>query len=311
MRTWLAPWTGVVLSMTACLPGDLRPEPGSVLVTGEPSPATANGFVTDDGWQVAFDRLLIGLGNVDLGGAPDGGERDSEATCNGYSETNYEWLVDFGAAERTKVGLVYGLGTCSVDFSLRSPSDDTVLGIGATEGDAARMGTIASDEFAEDAGVALEVQGSASKDGVALRFDWAFRRSYQLSECRTAEGEELVSVVELTAAEQVTLPLQVRGEELFRRAASDRAALQFGLFAAADLDGDGSVTMIELAEVEAPPEAAVVETPVASEEGDDEDEPIEPPETMADLVYGFLMARVVRVSGGGACVAEERRRRGH
>jgi hypothetical protein len=50
----------------ACLPADNRPVPASILVTAQPSEATKHGFVTDDGWEVKFDRVLLALGDVDL-----------------------------------------------------------------------------------------------------------------------------------------------------------------------------------------------------------------------------------------------------
>jgi hypothetical protein len=49
-----------------------------------------------------------------------------------------------------------------------------------------------------------------------------------------------------------------------------------------------------------------VETPTSSRGGDDDDDEVEPPETMADLVYGFLLPRIARVRGQGACVADLR-----
>ena len=39
-----------------CLPGDERPEPGSVLLNVKRSDAAADGFVTDDGWLAGFVR---------------------------------------------------------------------------------------------------------------------------------------------------------------------------------------------------------------------------------------------------------------
>jgi hypothetical protein len=288
------------LLCTGCLPGDLRPEPGSIYVTAQPSEGTARGFATPDGWNVTFDRFVTAVGSVGLHGAPDamgGGE-----TCNEYSGAHYDWLFDFTVAQNEKVGLVYGLGLCSVDFEIRPPSDDGLLGPGTTELDRALMRIRATDDYAKDERVSLMVRGQAQRDGVTKTFEWIFRRRYDLEECATVSEDGFVSVIDIGGAEEHTLAVEVRGEELFRMGPDDEAPLQFDLFAHADADNDGAVTMDELSVVDAP-ELELGESPAVGVDSA-ASEPEEPP-TLADLVYDKLLPRIARFAGGGACKAEE------
>src|SRR6185295_4293199 len=66
-----------------CLPADDRPPPGSVTFTVSPSPAVRDGIVTDDGWSMAFTRLVVGIGRT---GLSDG--------CTEYAEARYDRLLD-------------------------------------------------------------------------------------------------------------------------------------------------------------------------------------------------------------------------
>jgi hypothetical protein len=283
----------VAASLSACLPGDNRPEPARVFVTAEPSEATRNGFSTSDGWTIRFDRFVTALGDVDL----DGPAGRDDTSCNSYSEANYERLFDFTVLERSKVAVVYGLGECSVEWRSRGPSSDTVLGAGATTSDLELMTTRGSDSYATDAPATLVVKGSAKKEGVEKLFLWIFRRSYEVDKCAAGSDDELTSVYDLEGGEEITMPLVVSGEELFRSAPEDGAPLVFEPFALADKDGNGAV---DIAELEGVPISLSVESPP---EGQAQ------PETLADLVYSYSLPRISRVAGGGPCEYELRDRR--
>lgn len=283
----------VAASLSGCLPADSRPEPARVFVTAEPSEGTRNGFTTADGWFVRFDRFVTAVGDVDL----DGPAGRDDTSCNGYSEANYERLFDFTVLERSKVAVVYGLGECSVEWRSRGPSSDTVLGAGATESDLELMTTRGSDSYATDAPATLVLKGSAQKEGVEKVFLWIFRRSYEVDKCAAASGDGYTSVFDLEGGAETTLPLVISGEELFRAAPEDGAALVFEPFALADTDGNGAV---DLAELEAVPISLSIEPPP-----DDQAQP----ETLADLVYAYSLPRISRVAGGGPCEYELRDRR--
>jgi hypothetical protein len=276
-------WWGLL--GTGCLPGDERPEPGSLFVTAEPSEATAAGFVTPDGWTIRFDRFVTAVGQLRL----------SEDSCNAYGEARYAWLFDFAVAEREKVGLVYGLGTCSLEFDFRPPSFNSPLGPGVTEQDRELMGRTGSDAYTTDQRVAVIVRGQAQRAGETKRFDWTFRHRYELTRCAADEGATSPSTVEFRAGERVTRQIVVRAEELFRRAAEDDAPFHFDPLTTADADGDGSITIGELNEVDAPPD----DNGEAPDETDDGT-----PLSLADLIYRRLLPRVLYLAGGGTCEAE-------
>jgi hypothetical protein len=281
--------------VAACLPADSRPPPAQVFISGEASGFTNGPLLTGDGWTITLDRFVTALGDVDLDGVDD---RD-DGSCNGYSDTNYEWLFDFAVAPPSKVAVVYGLGTCRVEYRFRGPGENAVLGEGVTSQDAALMRVRATDDFATDERASLVVQGEAARGDEVKRFDWTFRRTYEIERC----GEEgaLTNVLELDGGASHELRIEVRAEELFRRVASDEGPFQFDLYASADADADGLVTLEELDQVDAPPDAAT--EVVEMNEGE-----FPPPETLADLLYDFLLPRVTRIKDGPACSSEDRDR---
>lgn len=285
------------LAAAGCLPGDTRPEPGMLVVTVAPSDATKNGFVTSDGWTITFDRFLTAVGDVDLDPDPDG----ADTSCNDYSETNYERLFDFTVAGEERVGVVYGLGTCSLEYRMRAPSDDVVLGTGADEDVAQLMRIEQPDAYTDGARVAVAAIGSATKDGVTKTFSWPFRRGYEVDRCAATAGEGYASVFRLRGGEEKTITLEVRAEELFRRAPIDEAPLVFDSYAAADLDANGEITLTELALVPASTEDGWTPEPPEDPNDFDPDELEMPPETLADTVYAFSVRRVTRVAGGASC----------
>ena len=311
-RSWIRALGGALAlgALTAaCLPGDDRPPPGRILVTAGPSDATRVGFVTDDGWTVRFDRFVTALGNVDLDGVDErrGGVEDEE-TCNDYSQTNYEWLIDFVAAARgEKVGLVHGLGDCTIEYRLRGPSADTVLGAGTTEADLELMRVEERDAWteADEEGdeMSLLALGTATRDDVVVAIDWRFRKSFEIRRCTTGTDETDASRVALSEGVEAEVPVEVRAEELFRARAEDDAPLQFAWYAAADGDGDGTVTLEELDAVPVPAEVLPIPRPPGSE---DEGDPPPEPETLGDYVVEVLLGRVSRVEGTDACRTEGR-----
>lgn len=300
LRRGLGAALGGGVLFAACLPADNRPVPSSVLVLAEPSEATKNGFVSDDNWEVKFDRVLLTLGDVDL----DDDAEDS-GSCVAYSETHYEKLFDLVAVEREKVGLVYGLGDCGVEYRVRGPSDDTLLGSGASQADAQELEPRGSDAYGEDERVTLRVQGTFTKKDVTKRFDWSFRRSFAVSNCSASDGTSL-SVLALEGETEHTLRIEVRAEELFRVAGNDDAPFEIEVLRVFDHDEDGEVTLEEVDNVGLNGET-LAEWPL--EGVAEEDVPDPPPNTRGALMYQHLLPRVTRLVGGAACEAEVRGRR--
>lgn len=304
-RSW---GRAVALALAAipggCLPGDTRPVPESLYVTAEPSQALTQGVETPDGWRITFDRFVLGIGNVDF--------EEDDAACTSYAEAHYERLFDFTVAGREKVGTIYGIGTCRVGFRLRGPSDDALLGPGATETDRAFMQVRATDRFGEDERASVLAIGSGTRGDEVKRFEWIFRRSYELTNCASEAGG-VATTVELTEAAASEIRLEVRAEELFRSIADDRADLWFQPIADADADADGMVTLDELSIAPRPAVDAGEIGPQGGSSGTSggagSDMAEAPPQSLEDLIYKELLPRLVRVAGGGPCEFETRGRR--
>lgn len=282
-----------------CLPGDTRPKPTSLYVTAEPSQGLKVGVDTEDGWKITFERFLLGIGHVDF--------EEDDAACNPYAEARYTRLFDFTVAGREKVGTVYGLGTCRVEFRLRDPQLDALIGPGATASDVTFMRTSGTDRFADDAHASVVVVGAGTRGDVTKRFEWVFRRSYEITSCTTDSGGSATTFV-LTEGGSRELRIEVRGEELFRSLAEEGADLRFQPIADADTDADGVVTLDELSKAPGPPAgtggASGTSSGAAPGAAEDPSE-----ESLEHLIYGELLPRVLRVAGGGRCEAEQRSRR--
>lgn len=280
--------TAVALA-TGCLPGDTRPEPASISVTTGPSDAVRSGFVTSDGWEIQFERAVSAVGDLRL-------HKDE---CNKYAQTRYRRLFDFTVATEEKAGLIYGLGSCRLEFSFDHPRDDGPLGAGTTESDLVFMRTRATDGYAFDAEVTLWVIGTARRGDVVKSFDWPFRHGFELTDCAAVDGGPFLSELELATGDARQIRIEMSGEELFRQTPEEGSDLQFDAFAEADADGDDRVTIAELAGVPSPAIG------VMSTESGAEPTGAEPGATLGDLVYLALLPRVGRLAGGGACVAEK------
>jgi hypothetical protein len=288
----------LAMSAAGCLPGDTRPVPERVDATVEPGPGLTNGIETADGWRISFERVLLATGNLDF--------ENDDVTCNSYAEARYDRLFDFAVVTgRQKLGTAYGLGTCRVEFRLRAPSFDALLGPGATAEDVAMMRARATDRFAEEERVSLLAVGSAVKGEEAKRFEWVFRQSYEMTDCKAAEGDGFMTTLTLTEGASSELRIEVRPEELFRALPDDGAPLRFQPMADADADGDGRVTFDELSKMLRPvvatgelgPDGGAVDA--GAVDGGAE-------ASLEALVYKDLLPRVLRVAGGGSCEVDDR-----
>ena len=229
----------------ACLPNDTRKPPGNVLVQVESDGVATAGIpssATSDGWSIAFDRVLVSLGNVSLDG-------DS---CDVYSDSAYNRVFDMGTNGKQKVSIVYALGHCDFGFRLSSPNVDTLVGVGATEADKTMMRTPASDAFTDASGTSIYVRGHAVRDGVTKTFEWPFRFRARYDRCSTSASTAPPGLdFQGNVAQAVTL--EVRPGVLFGDQTNITVAqARFQVFADADTvtgNDDGAVTLDELARV--------------------------------------------------------------
>jgi hypothetical protein len=289
-----------LLMVTAgCLPGDTRPVPERVDATVEPGPGLTYGIETADGWRISLDRVLLATGNLDF--------ENDDVTCNSYAEARYDRLFDFAVVTgRQKLGTAYGLGTCRVEFRLRAPSFDALLGPGATAEDVAMMRLRATDRFAEDERVSLLAIGEAVRGEASKRFEWVFRQSYEMTDCKAADGDGFATTLTLTEAASSELRIEVRPEELFRALPDDGAPLRFQPMADADADADGRVTFDELSKIPRPVVDSGELDGGAGDAGAPDAGDAGAAASLEGLVYKDLLPRVLRVAGGGSCEVDER-----
>jgi len=268
----------------SCLPVDTRTPPGSLFLAlesnNEPSVTTA------DGWSISIDRFLLGAGHVALG-----------RCCTGYSDAEYDRLLDGLLPTAQKVGIVYGLGQCGFSFRIASPSNDMVLlGEGVTEADKEFIGNW------DDRGPyrlpnigAVYFAATATREGETKHVRWLISKSTSYFECkrRTETGTQ---PMRLESNDNVSLHVGIRGVELFGNDESLTAELRFDAFAYADNefgDGDGEVTLQEMGRVElnrlrafGPYSASNVENLVRS---------------LEDYVYFVLLPKIARFRENVTC----------
>lgn len=237
------------------------------MVTVSPDPALESGITTVDGWDISYDRFLVSLGAwLDVG--PDA------RSCDPYAGSIYVRIVDMQQPGPQPVRTLYALGRCVFRWQLLSPAAfDFVSGSGLGEESENWMSTRGSDHWIRDRGVVLYVAGTATKFDEKRTFAWSFRQAFDFEACQA---------VSFRQNESQTLDIRIRSEALFQdRLDDDAGELRFEAYAAADEDGDGEVTLDELAAVRV--EGAEFAT-------------------LADRLYLGLVARVPRLRDEPPCL---------
>ena len=222
-----------IIGTTGCLPGDTRPDPGRVYLTAEPSDATVNGFTTDDGWTIRFERVLMALGYVWLVGDE----------CNVYTNTSYERFFDFAVPGAQKIAEVYGLGQCDVEFLWWKPEKGALMGEGVSREDFQLLSAKNGDKFV------TYVRGSAVRKQQTIRFEWRFRRTTYLGDCRETPDAAPTSSFSLEGGDDPRPRVVIHAENLFRAIGTNEPRYEFNIFASADNDGDGELSRSEMDEL--------------------------------------------------------------
>jgi hypothetical protein len=223
-------------ALSGCLPEDSRPSPGVVVVTVSADAALQMGTVTSDGWTISYERFLLSLGHVWVGGARN---------CNQYTslEASYLRIFDMQQPGPHTVATVHALGDCALAFQLSTPTPDSVLGPGVDEGVRAFMLQPAGDAFVEDGARVVHIAGMATRSDSIRRFDWSFRQPFGYSEC---------AAIPLRGGQIQTIDIRIYGTTPFEtRLDGGSDELHFDPYAEADLDLDQQITLEELAGVPA------------------------------------------------------------
>lgn len=285
--------TAAALLLAGCLPGDTRPVPAVIHLTVEPSPAVTEGVTTVDGWHISFERLLLGIGNARFWALGNGEGYIDESVCTSYANARYERLFDVTVGGRQPLSDIYGLGTCGVSFFVTAPWWwGTPQGAGVSAEDLAFMRDSAHQTVETNRARSVYVRGQATRETTTKRFAWSFEAPYWLRGCVNAGGVGFASDVVLTSGAELSLPVVIHGEELFRESRSDESPLRFDALAAADTDGDHLITLEELSVVVDPSTEADSGLPSA-----DDGAP-----SIADLIYYWLTPRMMRLGDSGPCL---------
>ncbi len=231
--------------LSACLPEDGRPRPGRLIVFATADQALAEGTDTTDGWRIVYERFLLSLGEVHFDGSGKGED------CNPYSGSTYLRVLDMRQPGQQTVATHYGLGECRLGLDVRGPAEDpehdedpehppVVAGAGVDEETLRFLRTSGSDAFVRQGGIAVHVAGTSTKADVITRFGWSFRQSLGYSGC---------SMIALSGGQTQTVEIQVRGAKLFEDPSSEQPVARFAPYAQTDANGDGEISLDELAAV--------------------------------------------------------------
>jgi len=243
----------IVLAMVngavACLPKDTRPPPASVFVTTSSDDAVRQGFDTDDGWHINFNRFVVSIGRSSF---------DGDA-CNSYSDAGYMRVLDLQQPEPQKVSLIYGLGQCDFGFRIANPQTDSLLGEGVSPADELYMQTAGNDNYTAARGIAgvgastginAIINGIATGPGEQKTFSWSFRQNLEYTKCFVEADAGIDEGLNLNGSASDPVNILVRGETLFQTNVTlTGTSLRFGPMALADSqygNNDGSVTIDEL-----------------------------------------------------------------
>jgi hypothetical protein len=269
----------LLLAVLGCLPEDTRPPPGRVTVTFRGSDSTIDGVTTSDGWNVRFDRVFVTIGGADVEGEG----------CTEYADADYFRILNGLSRTPQKVGLMYGLGTCSLEVRARNPEVDTLIGEGITEADKFVMREPGTDVYEQNSGITFWIRGRAERMGVSKSFDWRYRRRrVRFARCEV-DGVETFA---LAGEAEKTIEVRVHAPVLFQDHIDPKLArLRFDPIAAADLNTDGVVTFEEMEKVS----LKIAGIDLRGVEG------AESIETLGELVYQGSFPQLLRVGETGLC----------
>lgn len=239
---------GAVVAFTACVPAsEALPPAGAGGFATQPSPATrGEPFVTEDGWTVRIEKVVLSCWVTT---APPLG-----SSYNGRRYGSGGWLFDASKPVALYAPEV-SIGPAVVDISLRgnyvyvgrdnNRESRRILDVSP---EVVERSNAPPDEGFEDAyfgddlrypagdGPSVLLAVRAERAGRVERLDLALG----ITSYSGFGGRFSVDIVEDTV---VTRPVGVSVEELFR---DGKGRLAFDELAAADTDGDGTITIAEL-----------------------------------------------------------------
>lgn len=183
----------------------------------------------EDGWSVTFQRFLIVIKDVKVEGA-------------GVLATGR--VLDMVKPGVKTLGRLEGLEAKPwprVSFQIGPIAAGDALGDGATDAD---------KKLLVDAGASVHVEGTATKGASTKTFSWTFAAPTLYDRCQGEKDGKTTEGVIVTNGGTDEVQLTIHGDHFFYDdLQADTAKLRFDALAKADADGDGTITLEELAAV--------------------------------------------------------------
>ncbi|WP_437596580.1 hypothetical protein WMF28_28840 [Sorangium sp. So ce590] len=189
----------------------------------------------EDGWSVRYEKFLFVLRNVTVADREGNvGARMEGSILYDHTKPGVKPVVTFEGLEAKPWERVsYEIGPVDADTALD----------GATEEDKALM-------LAAGASVHIEAIARKGDGGDEKRLDWTFSLATRYADCQGEKAGKETEGVLVTNGGTDTVELTIHGDHFFYDDLQSAAASRrFAPIAAADADGDGAVTLEELAAV--------------------------------------------------------------
>ncbi len=226
-------WIAAALSVAlGCSSGDADGGSGSVAFSTWGEAYIEQGIPAEefeDGWSVTFQKFLIVIKDVKVEGAG--------AIAGGR-------VFDMVKPGVKTVGRLDGIAAKPwprVSFQIGPIAADDALGEGATEADKALL---------VSAGASVHDEGTATKGGTSKTFSWTFAVPTLYDRCEGDKDGKTTEGVIVTNGGTDEVQLTIHGDHFFYDdLQASTAKLRFDAIARADADGDGAITLDELAAV--------------------------------------------------------------
>jgi hypothetical protein len=191
---------------------------------------------TADGWTVHYDRFLVHVSSVSVAGA------DGVIAAPAPVPPQIVDQVAPGSKTLLSAPLRTARAWEVVTFRIGPQADadtesDTTLVAPVTDADKTRM---------QDGGWSIWVKGTLSKEGSRKSFEWGFSTDTTFGNCADSRNGTVVQGLVVPPHGTDSADIAMAGERLFSDDLSDSAALRGEAIAAADGDGDGTISMDEL-----------------------------------------------------------------
>lgn len=220
-----------------------------------------------DGWAVTFSEFVVTVTEAGLEGAGPWSETDASALYVDVSKPGNE------SAAGTPVGSVETTTSKTYDKAFYTIAPSTI-------GNNVNVLDATVTEMQAD-GASVLVRGTATKGEDSINFDWALDSSSTYSPCE-------IEAFSPIASEETRVELTIHGDHLFYDSlSSEDPDLVFQVFADADADSDGTVTIGELDAVQ------VADTSLSAAGSDDV-------KTLLDFVT-FQSTTLGHINGEGHC----------